>query len=155
MTKLIFDRTNPFEVYAVFFNAIKNSEGHIKNIIINNEKRTIFILKKNPFDKKVILDLDSLSIYEVRVFFGKIVSIDKILDIDDTIDNKNKDLFKEKLEELSGKISEEFKNSFLEHLKKKKELKKKQKLQEKIASHKRRMTKQKQQIHRRRRSVAK
>ena len=114
----------PKDIYSVFFNAIKEREGKIITTTIDGLKKPIFVLKKNTFKEKWVLDLESLSIYQIKTFFGRIISIKKVLDIRETNNDANKDKFKEELEKLSSKFSDDMKSTFLEKLQKKAELKK-------------------------------
>jgi hypothetical protein len=76
----------------------------------------VFVLKKNPFNKKLVLVLDSLSIYQVKTFLGQIISVEKVLDINQTQNTQN-NKFKEELNKISQKISEDAKSKIIERLK--------------------------------------
>jgi hypothetical protein len=120
------------EIYSIFFEALKNKSGKIITTKINGEKKLVFILNKNPFDQKLILDLESLSVYHIRTFFGRIMSIDQILDIENTREGQKGDRLKEELEKISDIISDDLKEKFIEKLKAKKhEAKKKRVAHEK------------------------
>lgn len=112
------------EIYSIFFDALKNRSGKIFNTKINGENKLIFIFYKNPFDKRVILDLESLSVYQIKTFLGKITSIDQILDIDDTRNKREDDRLKEQLEKISDLISDDLKKKFIERLKVRRQQKK-------------------------------
>ena len=116
------------EIYSIFFAALKNKSGKIINAKINGEKKLVFILNKNPFDQKLILDLESLSVYHIRTFFGRIMSIDQILDIENTREGQKGDRLKEELEKISDIISDDLKEKFIEKLKAKKHEAKKKKV---------------------------
>jgi len=114
--KLRFENLASQDIYNIFFNAIRNKKGAIRTLRIDGKKCSIFILNRNPFDNKYVLALESLSIHRVKTFFGQIVSIEKVLDMNDASEN-NQDRFKEELNKLSTKISENMKSKFLERLK--------------------------------------
>jgi len=130
MLKKRFEKMAPKEVYDVFFTAIRERDGKIRVIEINGERTPVFVLNKNPFDKKLILDLRSLSVCQVKIFLGRIVSVNQVLSINH-LDNQNtSDKFKEELKKLSDKISQDMKSKFLERLKAKQLAHKEVKLRE-------------------------
>lgn len=106
---------NPEEIYSVFFEALRNNEGITGKLSIDGKKKKVFLLKKNHFNKKYVLDLETLSIFQVHNFLGIITST-KVLDING-ISESNKDKLQEELEKLSKKFSEDMKSTFLERLK--------------------------------------
>lgn len=105
------------EIYSIFFEAIKNKSGRVVNTKINGDTKPIFILDKNPFDKRVMLDLETLSIYQIRTFLGKTVGIDKILDMEDTKNEQRRNRLKEQLDKVSDTISDDLKKKYIEKLK--------------------------------------
>lgn len=119
MSKIRFEDMAPKEVYSVFFNAIKNREGKIINTNIDGVKKPVFVLRKNPFNEKIVMDLESLSIYQIKTILGRIRSINKVLDIRETNNEAHKDKFKEELGKLSSKFSEDMKSAFVQKMQKK------------------------------------
>jgi len=113
---LRFENMASQEIYETFFNALKNKEGVVRILRIDGEKKAVFVLKKNPFNKKLVLVLDSLSIYQVKTFLGQIISVEKVLDINQTQNTQN-NKFKEELKKISQKISEDAKSKIIEKLK--------------------------------------
>lgn len=106
------------DVYDVFFNAIKNKEGTVKVIRIDGEKKPVFILKKNPFNKTLVLSLDSLSIHKVSTLFGKVISVDKVMSINQIPITNTPEHFKTQMEKVSKKISENLKKRAMQRMKK-------------------------------------
>lgn len=105
------------EIYFTFFKALKNKSGRVINTKINGDTRQVFIINRNPFDKKVMLDLETLSIYQIRTILGKTVGIDKILDIDDDRNEQSNNRLKEQLDKMSDTISDDLKKKYIEKLK--------------------------------------
>jgi hypothetical protein len=128
MPKTSFKNYSPKDIYAVFFNAIKQKDGAITRLSVYGTKKPIFILKNNPFKEKIVIDLDSYDIYRLRTFLGRIISIDNVLDIDDTNNQRHRDLFEDEIEKIMDLISDDLKSKAIEKLKKKAELKAKQEL---------------------------
>jgi hypothetical protein len=119
MSKIRFEDMVPKEVYSVFFNAITNREGKIITTTIDGLKKPIFVLKRNPFNEKLVMDLETLSIHQIKTLFGRIVNINKVLDIRETNNEAHKDKFKEELGKLSSKFSEDMKSAFVQKMQKK------------------------------------
>lgn len=118
MTTNRFEDMNSSEIYSVFFQAIKDKEGIIGHIKVDGEKKPVFILKNNIFNEKYVLDLKDLSICQVKMFLGHIVSVNKVLDINELNNQQEKDKLKEELAKLSKKFTDDMKGSFLEKMKK-------------------------------------
>lgn len=104
------------EVYDIFFNAIRNREGKIIKLRIDGEKKPIFVLNNNPFNKRLVFALDDFSIHQIKTFLGQVVSVEKVLDISQASEDR-KDSLQEELKKLSQKFSEDMKGKFLERLK--------------------------------------
>jgi len=117
--KLRFEDLAPSDVYETFFNALRNKDGAIRILTIDGEKKAVFTLNRNSFNKKLVLALESLSIYQVEIHLGQIVSVKKLLDINQAHVSKNNRL-KEELENISQKIADDLKSKFIENLKSKK-----------------------------------
>lgn len=116
---LRFENMASQEIYETFFNALKNKEGAVRVLRIDGEKKAVFVLKKNPFNRKLVIVLNDLSIYQVKTFLGQIISVEKVLDINQTQNTQN-DKLKEELNKISQKISEDAKSKIIERLKAKK-----------------------------------
>lgn len=104
------------EIYEIFFNALRNKEGVVRVLRIDGEKKPVFFLKKNPFDKKLVIALNDLSIHQVKTFLGQVVSVEKVLDINQSQNNQS-DRLRDELKKISQKISEDMKSKLIERLK--------------------------------------
>lgn len=104
------------EIYEIFFNALRNREGVVRVLRIDGEKKPVFFLKKNPFDKKLVIALNDLSIHQVKTFLGQVVSVEKVLDINQSQNNQS-DRLRDELKKISQKISEDMKSKIIERLK--------------------------------------
>ncbi len=117
--KLRFEDLAPSDVYETFFNALRDKDGVIRILTIDGKKKAVFVLNRNPFNKKVVFALESLSIYQVETYLGRIVDVKKLLDINQARGTKNNRL-REELENISQKIADDLKSKFIENLKSKK-----------------------------------
>ena len=104
------------EIYEIFFNALRNKEGVVRVLRIDGEKKPVFFLKKNPFDKKFVIVLNDLSIHQVKTFLGQVISVEKVLDINQSQNNQS-DRLRDELKKISQKISEDMKSKLIERLK--------------------------------------
>lgn len=114
--KIRFENMASQEIYEIFFNALRNKEGVVRVLRIDGEKKPVFFLKKNPFDKKLVIALNDLSIHQVKTFLGQVVSVEKVLDINQSQNNQS-DRLRDELKKISQKISEDMKSKLIERLK--------------------------------------
>jgi len=114
----------PKELYAAFLKAIKENNGKIVNTNINGRDAKVYLLNTNT--ARFVLDLNDLSIYQVKTISGKKLLFNKLANPDD-LNKKNieEDGLKKAMKALSKQFSDDMKSTFLERLQATRALKRK------------------------------
>ncbi len=109
------DKMAAKELYTAFLKAIKENKGKIVNTNINGVDAKVYLL--NTTTSRVVLDLNDLSIYQVKTISGRKLIFNKLANTDD-LNKKNikEDNLKKALKNLGKQFSDDMKGSFLEKL---------------------------------------